>query len=527
MGAPYTLEDAIRIHDTALYNWLGSVQFHYPRIDVPGTDGKFIPERKNAPLLRVFSAPARAAAKVVDTLVRLGWAPTLTDQELRSLTHEATQTIMPVPFVTIQRSPPRIDPEQSNVVGYYRRKVFNCETGQWEFWRWPKPHLTDYTITFLSRSQFTATFFLEWLYAQFGNPGALQREAFVDVLHLKPFGPVKQRLRLTGDPSDISDVETEDERLIRIEFTLELRTWLMMPRLLTPPGVVPDDPCVGDAVTDIASPVWYIQKKVCIGGAYELNRHEFYWTHNLYHGLVSGHLASHLCKSWIVTGSGWIESKDLQTFRILVNNDSTVQFFDVLTDLTVRGVSLVSVATEYRSDRDAVLSVVQEGETDEDEAESVFEDTLPKSNDGRFHQFILTDRRIITATWKGSSPEKADVTLSNIDLRIIGVVQNPVIPSQENVAGGKRYDFYNLVSGKPYLLVLQSKESDGPKVLIAGDDVSPDFTRPVLFDSDKHAVGVAVLMASRQGTASLFVPDGVVVDAVWAQVYNGHFTGNV
>ena len=232
MSSPFSLEDTLRRHDMALYEWLGGFTVDYgANRDLH----ELTPVDRNAlPVLRVFSTPDRVTASVVDLLTKTGWVAgtdvTLLAANAKALREHASKnfSILPLPVVTIVRNDPTPNPPDSGVPKVFRRQRFS-QTGQtWEQHRWPGAYETTYAITFWCLKRYTEVFFREWVYSKLGNVGVAESEALVPVVHAEPWGTIPQRLVFEGS-SDLSDLEGEEPRYMRFEYTFRLRTWHFRP----------------------------------------------------------------------------------------------------------------------------------------------------------------------------------------------------------------------------------------------------------------------------------------------------------
>lgn len=229
MSTPHNLEDTMRRHDAALYDWLGGMRVDYGNSrDLH----ELTPiDRNNIPVLRVFSTPDRVVAAVVDQLVHSGWIAgndsNVQVENARKLRERAEDNfaVLPLPIVSIVRNDPTPNPQDSGVPKVFRRKVFNQATQSWEQHRWPGAYETTYQVTFWCLKRYTEVFFREWVHSRLGAIGVAESEALIPVKHDAPWGTIEQRLVFEGS-SDLSDLEGDGSRYIRSEYTFRLRTWL-------------------------------------------------------------------------------------------------------------------------------------------------------------------------------------------------------------------------------------------------------------------------------------------------------------
>lgn len=527
MASPYTLDDTIRIHDTAIFNWLGKLLVHYPEIPNPVDESRIIAEKKNHPIIRVKASPARAFAAIVDTLIWQNWIPETDGQAMRDLASD-NLAVLPLPAISWQRSDPRPDPEQANTAFVWQKGFFNCETQQWDYYRWPKHWLTDYTITFWGKKEFTKAFWIEWIMSEFGNIGATQNETFIPIIHAEPFGTIKQRLQMVG-LEDLSELEGEEQRYTRSELTVTLRTWVTMPKLLTPPGS--GGPCGEDDGADMGSPVYYIGLDFDVNGQMISHPTSFFQTCNLWPGLIGPWPAHLFCREWPVEGNGKIETKDKQSFSIEVSEATDrVQIWGLPTDLNADDLSIIGFSFDYTSNADVTFEVEQLDGTDPNDTPSpVYEITLPKAkNMESFHQFFIVDETIVSSYLKGTGglvqPQKA--TIKNLDLRIIGILPK-IIGTAVVGATTTRYEFTGLAN-KPYLVVFRfSGTPSGPYTITLANDLTvPTYTATGEADATKNTVGIVLMNQPKTDSLVLTVDNNIVITEVWAQEYEGYYNGH-
>lgn len=534
MAEPYTLDDTIRIHDRAIFDWLGALKFHYPEITNPLDDSRVIAEKKNHPVIRVKASPARAFAAIVDTLVWQNWIPETDGEEMRSLASD-NLAVLPLPAVSWQRSDPRPDPELSNTAFQWQKGFFNCETQRWEYYRWPKHWLTDYTITFWAKKEISKAFWLEWIMSEFGNIGAGQNETFIQIMHKEPFGTIKQRLQMVS-LEDLSDLEGEEQRYTRSELTVTLRTWVTMPVLLNPPGVGGE---CGDGEgnsegndTGIGAPIYYIGVDFDVCGQQISHPTNFYQTLNLWPGLIGPWSPRAICRGWPTEGDGKIETENKRDFDIEVSETTDrVQVWGLPTDLdAIDGLSIVGFSFDYESNADVTFEVEKVDGTDPDDTpEQIYGLTLPKAkSEENFHQFFLTDETIVSSYLRGTggAVKPQEVTIRNLDLRIIGILPK-IIGTAVPAGASTRYEFTGL-EGKPYLVVLRfTGTPSGPyTITLANDLTTPTYTATGEADATKNAVGIVLMNQPKTDSLVLTVDNNVAIVDVWAQPYEGYYNGH-
>ena len=525
MAGPYTFDDAVRIHDHAIWTWLGKLLFHYPAIENTVNPALVIPEKKDHPIIRVMASPDRAFAKIVDTLVAQNWIPSETGQALRDLTDD-NLAVLPLPAMSFQRLDPRPDPELSNVPFTYRKSFYDCEKKRFVFYRWPKTWITDYTITFWSSRMFSKAFFLEWLMSEFGNIGAGIRETFIPVIHKEPWGTVTSRLQLSGDPADLSELEGEEPRYMRSEFTVSLRTWITMPEVLPEdlPGIA--DECGVRDGTGIGIPIYYIEGEWKTDGVSELHPPEFVQSCNLWPNVnvIPPWL---VCRLWPVEGNAKVDTEDnKETLDISVTDQNDkAELFAFPLDLDRYGYAYVGLSFAYTSDEPVRLELYsKDSQNPADTLSTTYSIVLPAAPAGEtFHQFMLVNEDIVYGKIVGIGPYPQSINVGSIDLRYI-LPYEPVKLANKVVGATTRYTF-NLLKNKPYLVVVKLTSGAGTFSL-ENDDTSPTFTRTLTVDKTLFEAGVMMLNQPIDSTLVLDIPNSVVVSQVYAVPYEGSYNGH-
>lgn len=225
MAQPATLEDSLRLHDEAFYNWLGGL-----RVDYPADPGGLWMQRLNEPIIRVNAPPSRAFASVLDQLVSSGWfASEASAATMR--TKAAMMATLPLPVATWTRADPVPDPEMAGASKRMYTRTIDPLTGLTTPHRWPAHYRTDYSVNFWCHKRYTSAFIKEWVMGTMGSqPGASQNEYYLTVNHKAPWGPKIQKLGFTSS-SDQSTIEGTEPLYQRFNFVFTLRTWIMRPAL--------------------------------------------------------------------------------------------------------------------------------------------------------------------------------------------------------------------------------------------------------------------------------------------------------
>ncbi len=527
MALPHTADDAIRIHDIAIFDWLESLKFHYPEIPNPVDATRVIAAKQDFPIIRVMASPSRAYASIIDTLIWQNWIPETDGQAMRDLASD-NLAVLPLPACSIQRSDPRPDTDLSNPAFVWQKGFFNCDTGQWDYYRWPKSWLTDYTITFWATNVFSKAFWLEWAMAQFGNKGMGVNETVIPVTHQAPFGTINARLQF-GGMTDLTELEGDEQRYTRSELTVTLRTWITMPKLMDGDIPTDGDGC-GDGSEDsggIGQPIFNIQNTYKVNGAEE-QQSIIYQTCNLWHGLLREWSPYDFCRDWPVEGNGAIVTSDKVEFEIAVaETTDRVQLWGLPTQPDP--LSIVGFSFDYDLDAPMTLEVEQlDGTTEGATPEPVFSTTIVKEIDGRFHQFFLTNKNVVSAYLKGTgnNPKPQSMQLTQPDLRIVSVLPR-IIGTKIVGAPESKFEFYNLPE-TAYLVILKfSGTPSGPyTVRLENDITTPDYVTSAVVNSAVNTVGVVLMNQPKSDSLSLIVDNNIVIEEVWAQPYEGYYNGH-
>jgi hypothetical protein len=529
VAEPYTFDDTVRIHDLAIWTWLGKLLVDYPKIENPLDAAIIIPEKKAHPIIRVKASPDRAFAKIVDTLVGQNWVPSETGQALRDKLDD-NLAVLPLPAFSWQRLDPRPDPELSNVPFVYRKGFYDCEKKRYVFYRWPKTWLTDYTVTFWANREFSKAFFMEWFMSEFGNIGATIRETFIPVIHKEPWGEITARLQLTGDLSDLSELEGEEPRWVRSEFTVTLRTWVTMPEVLPDeiPGIA--DACGNADGTGIGIPIYYIEGEWKMDGVNELHPPQYKQSCNLWPGqnVIPPSL---VCRLWTVEGDATVNTSDgKESLDIVVTAPADkAELFAIPLDLT-DGYALVGFSFNYTSDAPVKFEVsTKDSQNSADTLSKAYVLDLPAAPQGKkFHQFFLVNEDLVFGKIVGIGPvTPQSINVSQFDLRYI-VPFTPITIPTKIVGVDTRYEFYGL-EDRPYFVVVKLTSTPGPVTFTLDNDLTvPSFSRTLAVDSANFVAGAGVVMMNQPKVADMVLrfPNAVAVSQVYLIPYDGHYNGH-
>jgi hypothetical protein len=173
--------------------------------------------RNNQPIISVYSSPDRAFAAASDLLIRTGWIPGLSNSA--ELDNVELLNGLPLPLCSVWRTNHERDPSMQGVP----KQIASDSTHTHYYPLWMSYWLY-YDVSFWSQKKYTQNFAMEWMEAQFGTLGNLGNECFIPVVHNPPFGQKTQSLQLESY-NDNSDLEGNDPRYMRWDYSLRLRGW--------------------------------------------------------------------------------------------------------------------------------------------------------------------------------------------------------------------------------------------------------------------------------------------------------------
>lgn len=532
MAKPFSFDDSMRIHDAAVYDFIGTLRLDYGNIA-----GQL---NNNFPILRVMASPQRAVAQVVDLLISLGW---ITDADKDKLIEKARDNfaVLPLPIATIERGEPNPDPELSSVPKIFRRIFLNTTTGKWEFHQWPAHYKTDYTVTFWSVKKYTMEFMREWVYGQLGKIGASEYETFLDVKHRSPWNTIKSSFKFTGS-GDLSDLEGETSRYMRVEFTFTLRTWITKEPSLLPtlPSIAALGP-TADFIESVSTDVFGLDNDYGIFHEDEVPldspdaRKE---TANLFFFPFN---SSDTPTLWPKTGTAEVEharvslnGKDQfrrlhDTLRIKVTDQSdTVEIAERLVTRDTNGIAVAGISFDYMTDLDVELALSQRNLSD-NVVSSVASLVLTPTgrNWKRVHRFTVVEKDTFLAEIAGV-PNQALQTayLDNIDIRLICSLP-PILPDSSVVGGSETVHTWIALEKVPFLCILIVTATTGGinTVTVEDDDSSPTHTLEQIADSSVN-VGLVFLVQPNDDSVVARVPNTTTLSSVYLQRYFGAYNGH-
>lgn len=222
MSQTSTYENMLRIHDKAIYSWLGDLNVDYGEIA-----GNTLPQ-SYIPILRVFASPMRAFAEMRDTLIRKGWIQRPTEQEL--LDDAEAYKLVPLPFISIYREAPENDPTRAMIPGQFTGLLYDASTGEKVDHPYPGTYLINYQVDFWCLKRYTEAHIYEWVKSKLGKVGAAPNEAMVPVEHDAPWGVKLQGMKMTGfvDNTELEGF-ADSKRYVRFTATFQLNALLFRP----------------------------------------------------------------------------------------------------------------------------------------------------------------------------------------------------------------------------------------------------------------------------------------------------------
>lgn len=528
MAQPHSFEDTLRVHDAAFFNWLGGLRVDYGTV---GTE-----DRSDFPILRVFAAPDRAFAAVVDLLVRMCWIDGATAADMRA--NADNFAVLPLPVATIYRGDALPDPELRGSPKEFRKRWFNLTTREWERHPWPGHYRTPYTVSFWMTRRYTEAFIREWIMGQLGAQGLQENEVLIPVVHNDPWGTIRQALRF-DDFADNSELEGEEPRWVRIDVTFALRTWFF--RVIRPGA---DEVQRIGADTRVEATSGRVLPGDEIGDDALGAAPEDVWSENLYLvpipnvfvGSVMVKTGDATVEPGILAPAGRQPRRDDLHIQVEVQADAvTVGEWPIVPDAD--GVAVYSYSFAYLASDPVELETLQRDPI-ADAIVSADSFVLPRARRWeKFHLFTVVrgeggpvaveDRRTLILRVAGVPPAALqDVHLHALDVRHV-VSQTKVAPTTTVTALGIVTRTWTGLAKRGYLVILVlTATSGGPNVATFTNDASvPTHTVQRSLDGSVHA-GAAVLMQPDRDSLVLKVPTSVTVEAAYIQVFDGPFNGH-
>lgn len=539
MSIPHSFENTVRIHDKAIYDWLGGLCVDYDGGALAHPDFAETaswPNKKNFPVLRVMATRQRAFATVVDMLVAMGWIDGVeTADKIRAADDFG---VLPLPVVTFERGDPVHDALTASVPKRFRRSMFNQDTGLWENHAWPGTYLVPYNITFWSIKRYTEAFMREWIYCQLGQLGAGDREVMLTVAHAPPWGNQTQALMLDGT-SDLSDLEGENPRYIRFEANFQLRFLHMRP-ISGEPGSIAEQlgtagyfnaiqtPCsfatdVGADVHDDALATIDIPSNPSTS----FNLFEPFYTKD-----------SDVTAQWPRAGAGTIERSTIAPPGVPVGSVYKAHVRAVVDQIGIvekpvciedppNDRALLSFAIRYCSTAEVTIRI--DSKTGTTGAwNTVRKIVLPAASTWtEFQVFTLAEESIISVVLEGRAID-ADFWFTDADLRhVFNATQILETTNVPGFGGGTKHVWSGLDRPQSYMLVVVPDTPTGVHAMrTEDDDVAPAHIIERTFDATVEP-GFVELIQPANGSVAVTVPAGFPSATYYIQPYIGGFRGRL
>jgi len=515
VAQPDTYEDSIRVHDVAVYNWLGGLLVDYGNL---GGSAK-----THFPILRVYAAPNRAYATVVDLLVKLKFVEGADAEEMRQRARDDFE-VLPLPLLTIDRDEPLLDPELPGTPTKRIRKLdFSGEDGMYRTHPFPAHYRTEYRVMLWAHKRYTVAYVDEWVRGQLGKQGAAENEFFLEIPHREPWGTLMHAVKFTGS-ADQSDLEGENPRYIRKEYTFSVRTWIMKPSVeLVPP--------VEAAGTDTHESVVGDTKPVLDQNPLSIQ------SNNLFRIHIPMIKFEEL---WPVEGDATVASSEEfpedsvwgVPFTFLINTEKLadkVHLIEVPTLLDVDGVVLYGISFRYKSTGGRTkLEIVQRDLlTDVEEPADYL--ILPESRYEwkKVHYFSLLDSGSYHAKIAGTpDPVPQKILLTQLDVRRIFPQTKIDYTDTEDLGDEIKYRWFSLAR-RPYLCIIRLTATTGGinSLTVEDDVVAPTYQATRDADSSVQ-VGLAFLLQPRLDSLALRAPKTTALSAVYIQRFDGPYNGH-
>lgn len=518
MARPYNPETSLRLHDEAMYQWMGNLKVDYP----PDPRSTWT-QRQNISILRVRTTPDRAFADTVNQLVSQGYFKTdSTPAEMR--TQAASDfTVLPLPILTWQRGDPQPAPVLASACREAGRYI-DPTTGKWVLVPWPGHYFTTYTLTFWCYKVYTDDYLREWILAQLGNRGAGNYETFIPVNHPAPWGMLNQSLKFQG-MQDQSVLEGSDVRYKRFSATFVLRTWIMKN---LPDGV--------DNVEKTLVTADTLSNNPGDGTVLDLPLGEdttSLFTENLFNKNPIS--PAKIPSLWPYTGNasvgvGTISPKQppgvtQRNTLLFVVKDSTdiADFGEWATFQDGNGLSIFSVSFDFTGILASVNFIAGQRISTSLIRTSVFNVTIPLIRQWQpVHQFLLFNQPIGSISIAGNGAI-GKIWLANINVKRIFTSAIPFAP---NLLGSTSATWTEL-QNRPYLCIAVIASGHVSDVFsLDDDDTSPVNTRTQIL-SVGTAVGVVLLSQPLNGSLKLRWPETTTLANVCLQPYDAGYHNSV
>lgn len=516
MAQPFSWENTLRVHDEAVYRWLGGLVVDYGTVSGVA--------RNQVSVLRVMATPDRAWADLVNQLVSQNWIAGATDEDKRAnvkLDHD----VLPLPFLSIERADPQPYLDGGGVPKRFRRQNFDGDQMQWEEHPWPGSYRTEYRVTLWSRKKYTMEWMREWLFSQLGQIGTGEAEVWIPVMHAAPWGTLQQALHCDGS-SDLSQLEGDKPRDLRSEFTFTLNTLHF--RLPTSTADPINTEVVAAAFTNDVFPT--IDDLDDLTGV------------DLAPATASGNLylpyypPPLVPTKWPKAGAATVSNSTVtpddraDSGALLLGVNASADQVDLVNrplTLDLAGFAVLSYAFQYLSDAPVDLDLQQHDGSNMDTPvwTRVEKRTLPASAAwARVHGFTLVSQPIFDFALIGTGTV-ATLRIAKIRVKHIKSGTKAAPTGTSVVSGNNRLVWTGLLA-QPYLIVVVFAFGAATGTVVANNDVTaPTYAvnDPVNTAFQHSSV---VLIQPKDTSIELLVPLALTIAAVYLQRYDGGYGGN-
>lgn len=504
MASPYTLDDSIRVHRKALMDWLGGLHVDYGTVEGVA--------RNNVPVLRVFATPDRAVAAAANLLIEQGWITKASANRLK--TEGSGIEVLPLPLLTISEIDPIQDAEFAGVQKVGMRYI-DRTTGKVMTHPAPGHYKIDYTITAWSMKQYTMSFIREWFMSQFGVVGCAHNERLIPVTHKAPWGVSNQSLKFSAS-ADLSDLEGENPRYMRVDFTVTLRAW------------IPKTPVVEAEPVEVAEHPAETEDETSLTGVFT---HQS--ANHMYATFEDYPCTAKIAARWPREGNATVESDPYAEPPTPILYRPTLKLgVAAVTDKVtlVEGVAkqgafdhaIFSARMQYRATQPFKLHLGQ-WDASAGALESLLAYNYPSGRQWHGdHKFFVVNAATAAMQISGAG-NAAVVRVANVDFRRV-FHGTHVAPAQTRNEGAETWVLWQSLFNMPYLCVALI-ETPGASLEFALDNSmsAPTHTRTGL----GSAVGVVLLAQPCDGTLKLRFGADTTLASVYVQLYHGGYYGTV
>jgi hypothetical protein len=546
----HSLEDTIRQHDAAFFGFWDALHVDYGAAGLgieDNVDSPFAPiDRNDFPILKVFAAPQRAVARVVDELVMSGWiagadagAQAANAETLREKAGEDFG-VLPLPLLTIVREDPVPNPQDSGVAKTFRKQCFDEGNAAYQTQRWPGAWEVTYNVTAWSVKRATMAFIREWVMSQVGGVGGNEGETFLPVRHADPWGIINQAMSLDSI-TDQSQLEGQDDaRMIRTNFTFTLKMWHFK-RPEPPDGVDPGQPGYGEGQiqavegfnleeavfrpgaalgTEIDPADFATDPTTIVPSALGLNMFSFFL------------LDTQIPTQWPKAGNATVRRgsrsplgiKPHPTLRIEVQDPTDEVLISNRTiTLDTDTLAIITCAFDYKSTGSVEMLLAQKAAGEGNPFTNAFLQAMPSAVNWTHGQFFaLVNQPVFSLGVQGTGTAQLEqVDVSQVNLRHVRSPAVKTAPDSSTPGGGQTvHQWDSLTPGRMHLAVVVFSGSPTADNI----DVNGEI---FAVDPAEQTVGFVGIFSTplSGGSITVTVPDAIPTSLVYVQEYKGFWDG--